>query len=187
MLRESTESGSPKSIVSETRFRIERLLRSHNRSAFSCGVDTLDRYLHRQARQDRDRKVAGVFVLLDSETELIAGYYTLNSTSVELADLPVEVAEKLPRYPRLGATLIGRLAVDLRYQRQGTGRRLMLDALRRAWDHSEDIGSVAVIVDAKDDDARRFYEKYGFTRFPVQPFQLFLPMTQIRELLSEAT
>jgi GNAT superfamily N-acetyltransferase len=162
--------------VSEARFRLEQLTRRHNRAAFSCGVDELDFYVQRQARQDLDRKAAGVFVLHDNQTGLIAGYYTLNSTSVALADLPPSVAAKLPRYPYLGATLIGRLAVDRRYQSQGIGRRLLFDALRRAWHHSDEIGAVAVIVDAKNDDARTFYERYGFSKFPNRTNQLFLPI-----------
>lgn len=172
--------------MSETEFRLELLTRRHNRAAFSCGVDALDRYLHQQARQDRDRRATGVFVLQDNHTGLIAGYYTLNSASIELADLPPEVTEKLPRYAKLGATLIGRLAVDHRYQNQGIGRRLLFDALRRAWSHSDEIGAVAVIVDAKDDGARDFYERFGFIRFPNQPYQLFLPIMRVRELVPES-
>ncbi|HKG26378.1 MAG TPA: GNAT family N-acetyltransferase [Thermomicrobiales bacterium] len=173
--------------MSDRTFRLERLSRSHDRASFSCGVEALDRYLRQYARQDRDRKAVGVFVLLDETTTLIAGYYTLSSEIVELKNLPPDFVEKLPRYSRLGATLIGRLAIDTRYQGQGIGRRLLLDALRRAFERSDEIGAVAVIVDAKDNAARAFYERFGFARFTDDEYRLFLPTLSISLLLPELT
>ena len=106
----------------------------------------------------------------------IGGYYTLSSTSLRLAQLPEQTARKLPRYP----TLLGRLAVDRRQQGKGYGRFLLADALYRA--APSEIASFAVIVDAKDESARRFYERESFLSLPDQPMKLFRPMADIKRL-----
>lgn len=113
----------------------------------------------------------------------IAGYYTLSSTSVKLADLPAEIARRLPRYPLVPATLLGRLAVDLRYRGGGYGRYLLADALGRIV--RSEIASFAVIVEAKDEAARRFYERESFLRFPDQAMKLFRPKADIVKLFEE--
>ena len=123
--------------------------------------------------------MAAPFVLLLTDGT-IAGYYTLSSTSVQLAELPEQVVRKLPRYPLVPATLLGRLAVDRRQQGKGYGRFLLADALFRA--ARSEIASFAVIVDAKDGNARRFYERESFLPFPDQPMRLFRPMADIRRL-----
>ncbi len=110
----------------------------------------------------------------------IAGYYTLSSTSVQLAELPAQTVRNLPRYPLVPATLLGRLAVDRRHQGKGYGRFLLGDALHRA--ARSEIASFAMIVDAKDESARRFYERESFLPFPDQPMKLFRPMADIRRL-----
>lgn len=118
-----------------------------------------------------------VLVLLDGT---IAGYYTLSATSVQLGELPAQTVRKLPRYPLVPATLLGRLAVDRRHQGKGYGRFLLGDALHRA--ARSEIASFAMIVDAKDESARRFYERESFLPFPDQPMKLFRPMADIRRL-----
>jgi len=123
--------------------------------------------------------VAAPFVLVLSD-ETIAGYYTLSSTAVQLAELPEQTVRKLPRYPLVPATLLGRLAVDRRQQGKGYGRFLLADALYRAV--RSEIASFAVIVDAKDESARRFYERESFLPLPDQPMKLFRPMTDIKRL-----
>lgn len=110
----------------------------------------------------------------------IGGYYTLSSMSVQLGELPEQTIRKLPRYPLVPATLLGRLAVDRRQQGKGYGRFLLADVLYRA--ARSEIASFAVIVDAKDDTARRFYERESFLSFPDQPMKLFRPMADIRRL-----
>lgn len=110
----------------------------------------------------------------------VAGYYTLSSTAVLLAELPSTVARKLPRYPLIPATLLGRLAVDRRYQGRGYGRFLLADALYRAV--RNEVASFAVIVDAKDENARSFYARESFLPFPDQPLKLFRPMSDIEAL-----
>ena len=123
--------------------------------------------------------MAAPFVLV-LQDGTIAGYYTLSSTSVQLGELPDKTVRKLPRYPLVPATLLGRLAVDRRQQGKGYGRFLVADALYRAV--RSEIASFAVIVDAKDENARRFYERESFLPFPDQPMKLFRPMADIRRL-----
>jgi GNAT superfamily N-acetyltransferase len=110
----------------------------------------------------------------------IAGCYTLSSTSVQLAELPESTLRKLPKYPRAPATLLGRLAVDRRLQGKGYGRFLLADALYRA--ARSEIVSFALIVEAIDDSARRFYERESFLPFPEQPLKLFRAMADIKQL-----
>lgn len=164
---------------------VEALNALHNRSDFECGVEALDRYLKQQASQDMRRRIAALFVLVDLDISRIAGYYTLAATAIRLAELPMEISKKLPKYPLVPATLLGRLAVDQSYQGQGVGSFLLMDALRRSF--NSEIASMAVVVDAKDDKARDFYEHHQFITFPDQSQRLYLPMTTIAKLFGSST
>ena len=104
------------------------------------------------------------------------------ATGILLSDLPAETIRTLPRYNLIPATSIGRLAVDERYRGQGFGRYLLADALFRSW--RNEIASFAVVVDAKDDSARSFYEREGFLALPDQPLKLFRPMADIAKLFA---
>lgn len=163
-------------------FAITLLEKSDARTAFSSGNLALDTYLQKQARQDIDKRVAATFVLKDTETGAIAGFYSLAATSVPLDQFPPEISRKFPKYPSVPATLLGRLAVDARFRGKGLGELLLVDALRRALEHSNQIASAAVIVDAKDDLARNFYLKQKFIELLDQPMRLFLPMKTIEQL-----
>jgi len=112
----------------EPRFVIEPLGPKHDRAAFSCGVEILDAYLRKQAEQDLKKRAAVPFVITPDGTT-IAGYYTLSQYSVQLGGIPVEVAKKLPKYPMVPATLLGRLAVSIAFRGQGHGTILLMDAL----------------------------------------------------------
>jgi GNAT superfamily N-acetyltransferase len=163
------------------RYRIEPLAEKHKRAAFSCGVETLDRYLQKQAGQDVSKRVAAIFVITpDGET--IAGFYTLSAHVVNLGDLPDNVASKLPRYPNVPATLLGRLAVNKDFRGGGIGELLLLDALRRVLANTHEIGSAVVVVDAKDERAREFYLRHDFIPFPSQPNRLFYAVKTIERL-----
>jgi predicted GNAT family N-acyltransferase len=163
------------------KFFIEPLATQHDRAAFSCGVAALDRYLHRQATQDVKKHVAVVFVLTpDGKT--IAGFYTLSQYTVELDVVPEGIAKKLPKYPLVPATLVGRLAVSVKFRGQRLGERLLMDALYRCFLGSRQLASAAVIVDAKDDTAVAFYKKYGFLKLPKVANRLLLPMGTIEKL-----
>lgn len=154
---------------------------AHHRKDFSCGKQLLDTYLHSQASQDMKRKLSACFVCLDAHG-FVTGYYTLSNDSIAQQLLPPEIKKKMPpSYHHLPATLLGRLAVDKNHRGKGLGELLLIDALKRAHAASEYIGSMAVIVDPLDDDAHRFYEKYGFIQLP-DSGKMFLPMKTVAAL-----
>jgi GNAT superfamily N-acetyltransferase len=167
---------------SSTPYRIEVLRKNHSREAFACGYAELDRYLKQQARQDAEKRVAAPFVLVEPPAKRVLGYYTLSSCVVEADGLPPEIARKLPRYPQLPATLLGRLAVDQTMSGRGLGEFLLMDALHRSLTHSTEIAALAVLVDAKDSAAAAFYAHYGFIALEKQPLRLFLPMQTLTTL-----
>lgn len=107
----------------------EPLSSKHNRADFSCGKDTLDAYLHKQAKQDIKRKLSVCFVVNDEETNLIKGYYTLSNSSIPLDYIPEHIKKKLPgSYKTIPAILLGSVAIDKRFQGHGSGRLLLIDA-----------------------------------------------------------
>lgn len=154
-------------------FRIEALASTHDRLNFSSGVEPLDRYLRELASQDIKRRVSNCFVALD-DAGAIAGYYTFAATSLPLTELSPEETRRLPRYALLPAGLIGRLAVDRRFQRRRLGGALIMDAAARS--ARADPAIFALIVDAKDDAAVAFYQHLQFRRFASRPQSLFLPL-----------
>ena len=154
----------------------------HRRVDFDCGVESLNRYLMKTASQDLKIKVATVFVLVDKPDNQVLAYYTLSAFTIEVEELDSALSKKLPRYPRLPATMLGRLAVDLKYHKQHLGRLMLIDALKRADQNTEQIASIAVVVDAIDENAVKFYQKYGFTCFVSQPLRLYLSMRAISSL-----
>jgi predicted GNAT family N-acyltransferase len=163
-------------------YRIELLRTHHDRTNFSCGNEELDRYLKNQATQDARRKVSAPFVLVEDGDKDVFGYYTLSAFGINLADLPFDIARRLPRYPIVPATLLGRLAVDRRRRGQKLGEFLLMDALNRSFKQSEHIASTAIVVDAIDDAARDFYLHFNFLSFPENRHRLFLPMKTIATL-----
>jgi GNAT superfamily N-acetyltransferase len=158
------------------------LTKAHTRSPFCCGEDSLDRYFRERVIQDVKRKTAAAFVLTDESGAIVLGYYTLSATVIYVGDLPAEIARKLPRYPRLPATLIGRMAVSREYQGRGFGEFLLMDALARSLRNTKELGSIAVVVDAIDERARDFYLRYDFTPYQDIPKRLFLPIKTIEQL-----
>lgn len=170
--------------IPATAYVVEPLARHHDRKPFACGQPELDRYLKQQARQDATRRISATFVAVERGANVVVGFYSLSSTGVPMRDLPPETAARFPRYPLLPATLLGRLAVDRTQQGRKLGEFLLVDALRRSLAQSDAIGSIAVIVDAIDDQARAFYEHFEFIAFPDDPRRLFLPMATIAGLFT---
>ena len=170
-----------------TDFRIELLAPHHNRAAFSCGNEQLDRYLHVVATQDKKKNIAIPYVIFDIDRQTIVGYYTLSMSGINLEQLPEQIAKKLPKYPIVGVTLIGRLAVSSDYKGSGWGKLLIMDALHRSLAASRATASFAVVVDASlvprgyanDDAAVRFYQRFDFQTFPDSSTKLFRTMTNI--------
>jgi len=131
------------------------------------------------------RRCASPSVLVPATgSPTILGYYTLSSYGVDVGELPAPIAKKLPRYPLIPVTLLGRLAVDRRHHGYGIGEFLLLDALHRASRHAVDVAAAAVIVDAIDPAAARFYQRFGFMPFPSTRSRLFLPMKTVAALFA---
>ncbi|HSU28697.1 MAG TPA: GNAT family N-acetyltransferase [Chitinophagaceae bacterium] len=156
------------------------LATSPEKAKFSCGKAMLDNYIQKQARQDVKGKVAACFILSGDDKE-IKGYYTLSNGSIPNSQLPGSILKRLPKYQDLPVTLLGRLAVDNKFQGQKLGKLLLLDALKRSYDATSNMGSMAVIVDPIDQEASDFYARYGFIQLP-DSGRMFLPMTTIEQL-----
>ena len=158
-------------------FRLAPLDAAHDRTAFNSDSAPLNRYLREHVTQDVRRRVAACFVAL-ADGQRIAGYYTLASASLLLADLPASTSKKLPRYPTVPAVRMGRLAIDQAFKGQGLGGALLADALDRA--ARAEIAAYALMVDAKDESAADFYRHHGFIALPDSPRTLFLPLATVR-------
>lgn len=152
---------------------------THDRTGFECGVDALDRYLKRQAKQDSKRRIARVFVATKPDNpSSVIGYYTLSTLSIELNQLPEKLVGKLPRH-QVPAALIGRLAVSKAAQGQGIGKMLLADAIKRTLAVGDQIAIYAMVVDVIDDSVKGFYEQFGFTQLSDDSPRLFLPLKSI--------
>ena len=144
----------------------------HDRATFSCGQPDLDVWFRQRAGQDQRRNVARVFVATDDELGVV-GFYSLGAFTLTLTDLPAEVARTLPRYDAIPAALIGRLARDQRVGK-GVGELLLADAFGRILDAARTLAVFAILVDAKDASAARFYAEFGFRPFPNRSERMFL-------------
>jgi len=142
----------------------------------------LNDYLRIQARQDGKRKVAAPFVMVDA-SQKVMGYYTLSAYSIELGALPPDIAKKLPKYPLIPATLLGRFAISLEYQGRKLGRYLLMDALYRSWKNTVQVASAAVVAEAMDERARQFYLHHEFIPLAQEGRKLFLAMRTIEKAL----
>lgn len=156
-------------------------LGKQDRSRFVCGRDLLDRYFQTQITQDVRRRVTQAFVATHTETETIAGFYTLSAAQIPFMDLDEDWRKKLPRYPTLPAVLVGRLAIDQRFQGQGLGSALLVDAVRRAM--RSEIGMHFLLVDAIDEAAARFYRHLGLRDVPGDSRRLFVPLSVLARAL----
>jgi GNAT superfamily N-acetyltransferase len=155
----------------------------HRREGFDCGVDALNDYLKKRARKEMDAGLAVCFVAVpESDPGCIAGFYTLSAATILTTALPEAATKKLPRYGQFPATLLGRLARSADFKGQGVGDRLMMSAFARAAHAAEDVASWAILTDPKDDNARRFYEEFGFSDLDAN--RLFMSMKQVKTLLS---
>jgi ribosomal protein S18 acetylase RimI-like enzyme len=159
------------------RFTIMPLTAEHDRKGFSCRVEALDNYFHKQVSQDIRRRVAACYVPVDIETNRIAGFYTLSAGSVPLVDMPEQLAKRLPRYQAVPVARLGRLAVHTDYRQQRLGGALLWDSMMRSV--RSELAVFALIVDAKDEQAISFYRHYGFLAFGSLPNQMIYPLTNM--------
>lgn len=163
------------------RFVIEPLEKKHRRTDFSCGNDRMDRYFREGVSQDVKRRYATCLVAREIATDRVAGFYTLSSSNVPLAEVPEPLAKKLPRYPSVPAVLIGWLGRDRDYAGQGLGETLLFDAIKTVATSS--IGAHAIFADAIDDKAAAFYADFGFMPLIERPHTLYLPVATALRLM----
>jgi len=152
--------------------QIELLAKHHERNQFDCGEIALDEYLRRLARQHADAKISRTYVASDGAR--ILAYYSLAMSAIRRDQLPPAHHKRFPNFPVPVARLV-RLAVDQSQQGKGLGKLLLLDALHRCHRLSTEIGSVGVVVDAKNVSAHSFYRLMNFEEFPDTPLTLWLP------------
>jgi GNAT superfamily N-acetyltransferase len=160
---------------------IQRLQRTHDRSAFDCGRPLLNEWLKNRAGQFDRRDLSRTFVATRPGESVVRGYYAISTHRVLYEDMPDTESKGLPRID-VPVVLLGRLAVDNAAQGQGLGAWLLVDVLRRAIHISDQVGIRAVEVDAIDGTARQFYLKFGFRSLLDDPKHLLMPMHEIRKL-----
>ena len=165
-------------------WREEPIGRHHDRKSFDCGVEDLNAYLRRYARQNHESGGAKTFVAV-SETEpaRILGFYTISPGAIAFANVPEALTRKLGRYD-VPVFRLGRLAVDRSLQGQGLGGDLLLAAGVRALAVAAEVGGVALAIDAKDRSAVRWYERFGAVSLLDDPLKLILPLAVIAEAVS---
>lgn len=165
------------------RWREEALTRRHDRAAFDCGVAALNDYLRRYARQNHESGGAKTFVAgaVDSPNTVL-GYYTISPGAIDFADVPEAAKRGLGRY-EVPVFRLGRLAVSTSEQGRGLGGELLMAAGERALAVAEVVGGVALAIDAKDDAAALWYERFGALRLLANPLTLILPLATIAAAL----
>ncbi len=151
---------------------------SHDRKAFDCGVAALNEFLQKTALQHRNKGLSSTFVLADEvKPKSILGFFTLSFLEVEITAIPKEYSRQLPKQSRLPAAKLARLAVDKICQGKGSGGILVADAIKRIMNTANDAGGITgLFVDAKDDNAVRFYLRFGFIPLHDAPLKLFIPL-----------
>ena len=162
--------------------KIETLTREHNREAFDCSNQDLNRYLRNTARQHIEKGISRTFVLVEEskQTEIL-GFFTLASCEILIEKLPRKYAKKYPA--RAPTAKLARLAVQKKLQRKGLGAQMMVNAIERILRVSEHLGIIGFFVDAKNHGARSFYQQFGFIPLPDNPLELFLPLATLRKAL----
>jgi predicted GNAT family N-acyltransferase len=164
---------------------IDLLNKTHNRKSFDCRIPALNDYLKIQAGQDMRRKLSACFVITQTENSDVLGYYTLSNYSIPPTHFPESVRKKFPpNYNSIPVTLLGRLAVNGNQKGKGLGKILLIDALRRTYEASLEIGSLAVVVDPIKQEAMEFYRKYDFVLLP-DSGKMMIGMKILGELFGE--
>lgn len=162
--------------------KIELLTESHDRDGFDCGNDPLNLFLKQTARQHAVRGISRTFVLVDENAVQplpIIGFFSLNLCQIKSEALPLAMAKKLPR--DVSGVRLGRLARAKEYRGQGIGEVLLVAAMHKFMEIFQRGGGIGLFVDAKDENAREFYQRFGFVPLPSNEFQLFLPTRTIQE------
>lgn len=161
-------------------WQLEKLHKRHHREYFDCGEVELNDYLKRYASQDMKRNIGRTWVAISSNSLDILGFFSLSMGAIEFHKLPQ--ARKLPRYP-IPVARLTRLGVDKSVQGKGLGEYLLMAALKRCYDISQEIAMFGVVVDAKHEQAKKFYVKYGFEALTAQPLTLFVTCSYLEQLV----
>lgn len=168
-------------------WREEAIGRHHDRRRFDCGVNELNVYLQRYARQNHESGGAKSFVAVSpAEPARVLGYYSISPGVVEFPRVPEKLTKKLGRY-NVPVFRLGRLAIDRSVQGQGLGGDLLLAAGQRALAVAIEVGGIALAIDAKDDKAARWYARFGALPLLDDPLKLVLSLTAIADVIAEAT
>ena len=165
--------------------KIELLDKSHDRDGFDCGSEPLNLFLKHTARQHAERGISRTFVFVDEEATApkhIVGFFSLNICQIKSESLSSAEAKKLPR--DVSGIRLGRLAVSKEHQRQGVGKMLLVAAMGKFMEIFNTAGGIGLFVDAKDQDAKKYYEQFGFVPIPSNELELFLPVKTIHEALT---
>ena len=165
-------------------YKIELLAKSHDRERFDCGSEPLNVYLKQTARQHAERRISQTFVLVEedaAEPKPILGFFSLNICQVISESLSPEEMKKVPR--KVSGVRLGRLAVAREYQRRGIGKTLLAGAMEKFLEIFSRAGGIGLFVDAKDNEAKRYYAQFGFVSLPGNQLEMFLPLKMIREAL----
>ena len=157
---------------------IELLAAHHQRAGFDCGEPALNEFLQRQAGQLGRKGFGKTYVALAADGLRVTGFVTLSAGQAQTHSLPAHL--KLPRYP-VPILRLGRLAVDRSAQGQGTGQQLMAFALQLALDFSKNVGLYAVVIDAKHDQIKAYYQAMGFQATLDDPLCLYLPLSVLEK------
>ena len=160
--------------------KIETISKIHDRAGFDCGVNELNKYLQRIARQHLNKGMSRTFVLIDDRRPTnILGFYTLAACEILVEKLPSKYSKKYP--PKAPAAKLARLAVAKNNQRQGYGAFMMANAIERVLMVSKNLGIIGFFVDAKNESAMQYYEQFGFIPLPDNPLELFLPIATLQQ------
>jgi GNAT superfamily N-acetyltransferase len=164
---------------------IELLSKRHDREGFDCGSEPLNLFLRQTARQHAERGISRTFVIIDREGDPknILGFFSLNLCQIRAESLSSKESKHLPR--DVAGVRLGRLAVSLNHQGKGLGRLLVVAAMEKFLEIHGAAGGIGLFVDAKDEDAKRYYEQFGFVPMPSSELELFLPLKTIQEALGE--
>jgi GNAT superfamily N-acetyltransferase len=162
-----------------TRWHEEPIRKTHDRQGFDCGEPALNEFLQRYARKSHELGGAKTFLAIDDrDNKTILGFYSLSPASIEYARTPEVVRRGLARYD-VPCFRSARLAVDLRAQKQGLGRPLLLAAGRRCLLAAAEVGGVALLIDAEHDGVAKWYARYGAVPLLDSPLTLLLPLATI--------
>lgn len=158
------------------------LTHDHDRAGFDCGVPELNRFLKATARQHIDKGISRTFVLVNEKyPKVILGFFSLTICEVNAKDIPAAYSKKYPSQHSLPAVRLARLAVSVKDQGKRYGEALLGEAVQRTATIAKHADLIGLFVDAKNENAKQFYQKYGFVCIEERSLKLFLPVKTLLE------